>query len=293
LWHDLNNDGRYQSNEFDANNVDNDYAMAWWVDSAGGVWKGVREQGLRYFPLQGFDASGAPSYSYAASVKYPLPAGTNGVKRICYDARTDALYLVGFSAQKPDTGDTWWCMGSTMCKYAGWLQGNRTPTWTLYLPFAATGDNGTNAKAFCVEGDYVFVAAAREGRISVHRVSDATLVGTILPGPETNRTSGWTDIDIAITACKRGNGEYLVFMEENGFGKVMMYRWCPSGACAESGVVAPAERPQSVVRLSMADRKLYRPDGRAVRESDARSPGLYLERVTVGTMNARVHLIAR
>jgi len=31
-----------------------------------------------------------------------------------------------------------------------------------------------------------------------------------------------------VTAYRRSNGEYLVFVEEDARGKVMMYRWKPS-----------------------------------------------------------------
>jgi len=237
VWLDQNSDGKFQADEYDYHTVDNDYAMAWSVDENGGVWKGVREKGLRYFPMQGFDQNGAPVYSYATSVKYDLPEGTNGVKRIYYDAKNDALYLAGFSNTVPDVGDTWWCMGSTLCKYSNWMAGNRKPTWTLYLPFNPSSDILDNAKSFTVEGSYVFVAMARMGKIYVYNMHDKTQVGIITPGTPTGRESGWTDINIAVTAMKRYNGQYLVFMEENGNGKVMMYRWCPSGNCSDNCTV--------------------------------------------------------
>ena len=236
-WQDNNNDGKFQVNEYDYNNIiDQPYTLAWWVDKNGGVWKGIRNNGVRYFPLQGFDAYGTPIYSYATSIKYALPAGTNGVKRIFYDEKNDALYLGGFSDAIPDVGDTWWCMGSTLCKYSNWLKGNRTPTWTLATPFTPQNGDAENSKAFYVEGDYVFVAMARGGKIYVYKNSDKSLVGSISPGPETNYQSGWTDINLAITAFKRSNGEYLILAEENGYCKVMMYRWCPSGNCAVTGL---------------------------------------------------------
>jgi len=41
------------------------------------------------------------------------------------------------------------------------------------------------------------------------------------------RASGWVDVPNGISAAKRSNGEYLVFVEEDARGKVMMYRWKP------------------------------------------------------------------
>ena len=37
--------------------------------------------------------------------------------------------------------------------------------------------------------------------------------------------TGWSDIVGAIRATKRSSGEYLIFAEENSFGKINMYRW--------------------------------------------------------------------
>ena len=232
LWQDKNADATIQQNEYDAANVDNNYCMAWWADENGGVWKGLREQGLRYFPSQGIDANGAIQYSYASSIKYDLPNGINGVKRILYKADTDDLYLGGFSVARPDTGDTWWSIGTVICKYSNWSTGNRTPSLTINLPFDPSNNRTIlNAKAFTVEGDYVFVALAKDGIINVYNKTAGTLVGVIQPGPEVDSESGWTDINIAITASKRMNGEYVIFAEENGYGKVIMYRWCPANDC--------------------------------------------------------------
>lgn len=52
-------------------------------------------------------------------------------------------------------------------------------------------------------------------------------LGVIKPGPEVGRASGWVDVPFGISAYRRENGEYLIFVEEDARGKVMMYRWRP------------------------------------------------------------------
>jgi hypothetical protein len=47
------------------------------------------------------------------------------------------------------------------------------------------------------------------------------------PGPEVGRESGWVDFPDAIRAYRRKDGEYLVFVEEDWKGKIMVYRWKP------------------------------------------------------------------
>jgi hypothetical protein len=41
-------------------------------------------------------------------------------------------------------------------------------------------------------------------------------------------TSGWVDVPNGISAYRRDDGEYLVFVEEDARGKVLMYRWKPA-----------------------------------------------------------------
>jgi hypothetical protein len=39
--------------------------------------------------------------------------------------------------------------------------------------------------------------------------------------------TGWIDVLTGISAFKRSTGEYLVFVEEDYKGKVLLYRWKP------------------------------------------------------------------
>lgn len=298
LWQDKNADATIQQAEYDAVNVDNNYALAWGVDEKGDIWKGLRENGIRYFPSQGIDANGAIQYSYASSKKYNLPNGINGVKRILYKADTDELYLGGFSDARPDTGDTWHAVGTIINKYSNWSTGNQTPDFAIVLPFksrANTTSTELSAKAFTVEGDYVFVALEKNGIINVYNKTTGTLTGVIKPGLEVDSKSGWTDINIAITASKRANGEYLIFAEENGYGKVIMYRWCPTNNCVESTNAADEtidmdklsvypNPAQSIVNISNA------PLGTNIKLLDLQGRELISQKVT--TENAELYIQA-
>jgi hypothetical protein len=51
------------------------------------------------------------------------------------------------------------------------------------------------------------------------------------------------DIPYGIRAFKRSSGEYTVFVEDDAFAKVIMYRWCPSGNCPE---ISSANRPSKL-----------------------------------------------
>jgi len=247
IWMDVNGDGAIQSNEFTfKSGFDNPYSMAIWVDSKGDIWKGIRGQGVRYIPLKEVNAKGVPIYDFATSKRLDIAngaTGVDGVKRLVYDAELDELYIAGFSDEKPDrktTGegvDSWWCMGSTVCMYknvSAKLKANPNtnfknllPEWRIFIPFFPDGDPGGNnevsAKSFTVEGDYVFIATAKLGKINVYKRSNGEYLGQIVPGAAINSESGWTDIDYAINVQKTAQ-EYRIFNEENAFAKVVLYR---------------------------------------------------------------------
>ena len=54
-------------------------------------------------------------------------------------------------------------------------------------------------------------------------------MGVFEPGPSIGgvENTGWIDLLTGITAFKRSNGEYLVFVEENYKAKSLIYRWKP------------------------------------------------------------------
>ena len=94
-----------------------------------------------------------------------------------------------------------------ICK--NYLAGNREPV--SFVP-------GADKEAACVAaaGDYVFTGGWKQrGRVWVNRMSDGV------------ENTGWIDILTGITAFKRGNGEYLVFVEEDYKAKSILYRWRP------------------------------------------------------------------
>ena len=222
IWRDANGDGLRDPGEDDAKSIDNLYSTHIFPDAQGGVWKANRDNAagrIRYFPLQGFDAHGNPRYSYASSLTY-TPAELFDVKRLEYDAPNDVLYATGRSTNA--VADDWSAAGDRLVRYNDFTNNlTRSTAWSISLPYttASSPANNTNVKAFCEAGDYLFLIAYREGRIYVHRKTDGTKVGELLPTAATGNTSGWSDINGAIRATRRANGEYLIFAEENGKAK--------------------------------------------------------------------------
>ncbi len=248
IWTDNNNDQLHQTNEYDNRPTNNFYLTHIVPDQQGNIWKTNREAGIRYFPMQGFNANGNPNYSYATSTLFPNVSGIYDIKRIEYDNATGALYVTGRSASS--VSDNWGCAGDVLARYNNYLTNpTALPAWSVAIPFFAEGtpaaDN--NIKAFCLAGDYIFTILTKNGKIVVREKATGNVVGDILPTSATNFVSGWSDINGAIQAHKRVNGEYMIFAEENSNGKIMMYRWCPTGNCAPIVVVPPIVVPPVVV----------------------------------------------
>jgi len=232
FWNDLNGDSQEQGNEMKSIAEVNPFSMSFFVDQAGNIWRGTRQQGLLFWKMTGLK-NGIPQY--AEGQLFRLPKGIDGVKRIWYDSSKDELFLAGFSEVSPDEKDTWWCLGSTITKYTHalkkmengkWQQTQQEPDMTLYLPFHIEDDSNlshTNAKSFCVEGNYLFVALARYGYISVYNRNNGKFLGVIQPGTEVKGESGWCDFNYSIHAKKRKDGTYYIFNEENAFGKILLY----------------------------------------------------------------------
>ena len=248
IWQDKNGNGQESENEYVVIDDPNRYSMSYYPDQKGNIWRGTREQGFMLWRAGENDTHGVPVYG--AAERYALPNGTNGVKRIFYDPEKDELFLVGFSAAFPDSGDTWWCMGSTIAKYKNALtriaQGSSTRDWTadtvIYLPFGAKEPaDHSNAKAFTVEGEYVFVSIAREGYITVYDRESGDYRGYIKPGAEVGHASGWCDFNYAINARKHENGGYSILNEENGFAKVVHY-YLPPHSFPKTSVPNPWNR---------------------------------------------------
>ncbi|MBX9259446.1 hypothetical protein H1Q63_36950 [Desmonostoc muscorum CCALA 125] len=226
IWRDSNGNGKFEKNEYDTSK-DYPHLGGWWVDSKGDVWKALRTQdgtGIRHYPLQGIDAKGNPIYSYSSMEKQTTPEIFNDLRRIEYFPQTDTMYLSGFTVDHPAFGDDTGVVGSEIARFDNWSKGNRTPKWRAVIPYDTTGKREVSTAAMSVAGNYVFAVTVKTAEVYVYNATTGVEVKQLKPGPEVGSESGWIDIPYGIRAFRRSNGEYLVFVEENWKGKVIMYR---------------------------------------------------------------------
>jgi hypothetical protein len=231
IWRDGDGDGAFASNEYDG--PDSDSALndlwGWWVDTGGDVWQAGQENtGIRHFPLQGLDPHGNPIYTYASMRTTPTPAPFSepdgGLQRIEYDSENDVMYLGGYTAEHPFSH--WGQVGKVVARYDNWSSGNRTARWQIVLPYENTAEDvGDWPKAMSVAGSKLFVAYLSTAKVHVYDTETGTQEAELSPGSEVGSESGWVDIPYGIRAYQRNSGEYLIFVEEDAFAKVMMYRF--------------------------------------------------------------------
>ena len=217
IWRDRNGDGDYQSNEFSPN-TDRVQPGPFYVDKKGNIWMAY---GFFRYDFQGLDDKGNPIYSADKITVLDKPTGMKDVARVWYDTDTDTLVAAEQGQDEEHHPDMRHLGRIFVCKK--YLAGNRDP-------ISFTSEAGPETECVTAAGNYLFTGGWKErGRVFVNRLADGAPVGVFEPdGPVGGKDkTGWIDLLTGITAFRRSNGEYLVFVEEDYRAKVIMYRWRP------------------------------------------------------------------
>ncbi|OTP70482.1 hypothetical protein PAMC26510_25380 [Caballeronia sordidicola] len=228
IWRDDNGNGRFEPNEFESNSamLPNPGGWGWWVDTKGDIWHTSDSRGINRFRYGGVDKVGNPLYTYNNAQNYPMPAPFNVVKRAIYEADTDTMYLTGYTADEPFDRGYWKEVGRRLVRYDRWSSDTPKQRYSIALPWDTKSKPLATTIGLTVEGKYLF-SIEPVGMVHVYEKDTGREVGVIKPGPEVGGASGWVDVPNGISASRQANGEYLIFVEEDARGKVMMYRWRP------------------------------------------------------------------
>ena len=219
FWSDLNNDGKYQANEY--NSLQHVFDDAdFYIEKSGALWQGINPIKI-WKPT--FEVNGNLVYN-SANVEEVTINGVDKIGKLKFQEEYDRLVILTTACRNIDGGKMYtidnWSTGNRTAKYVGDLKGPHQSAWT-------------------VAGDYAFEAGwETRATVWVTDLRTGQLVGTMIPDASCgglNRT-GWVDISSGIKAYKRtSTGEYVVFVEDDGLGRVLMYRWCPEGNCLNGG----------------------------------------------------------
>jgi hypothetical protein len=220
IWRDANGDGDYQADEF-APNTERVKPGPFRVDQKGNIWMAY---GFFRYDFQGLDSVGNPIYRADKVTPMKKPAGMKDVARVWYDADRDLLVAAEQGVEERGRPDMRHIGRVFVVK--GYLHGQRETV-------EFTSGAGREAACVAAAGDYIFTGGWKErGRVWINRMSDGAEVGVLEPGPTVGgvENTGWIDLLTGISAHKRKDGEYLVFVEEDYKAKVLLYRWRPSGS---------------------------------------------------------------
>jgi len=184
--------------------------------------------------MQGLDEHGNPIYTFDSSIfeENPAPFHEDAVleyqgdiNRVMYYPETDTLYLTGYTADYPNEFNHWGQIGRVIVRYDEWSTGDRTSDWQLAPEWS--GDSVPTG--IDVAGDYLFLAYTypEPAHIKIYHATSGVYVGKLNPNNTVGEFSGWFDIRHPIRALQRSNGEYIIYAEEDGRGKNLIYRWQP------------------------------------------------------------------
>lgn len=223
LWRDVNGDGAIQTNEYKTLGGDDGSVWGWEIDSKGDVWQAAEAGYIKHYPYQKLDNHGCPIYGQGTGEKIPMPDPFKTLTRIKYFLQQDVMYLSGYTSDRPNLDGDWGLAGTEIVRYDNWSR-NKKLRWRIALPYNPNSNPKLHIKSIDVAGERVFAVASKMAEVFVYDSKTGKQLQKITPGAEVGKESGWVDIPYGIRAFRRANGEYLVFVEENAKGKVMMYR---------------------------------------------------------------------
>ncbi|MGH1392758.1 MAG: hypothetical protein ACRAVC_01800 [Trichormus sp.] len=223
LWRDVNGDGSIQTNEYKVLGKEDASVWGWEVDSKGDIWQAAEAGYIKHYPYQKLDTHGCPIYGQGTGERIPMPAPFTTLTRIKYIPKQDVMYLGGYTSDRPNLDGDWGLLGTEIIRYDNWSK-KRNLRWRIALPYNPNTNPKLHIKSMDIAGDRVFAVDSKKADVYVYKATTGKQLQILKPGPEVNNETGWVDIPYGIRAFQRSNGEYLVFVEENAKGKVMMYR---------------------------------------------------------------------
>ena len=237
FWYDRNGDGYREDSEIAPTELGD--CMGYYVDENGDVWI-LNQSGKIYkFRFSGIDKNDVPKYTTENLETFSKPAESTitTFRRIVYLPEDDILLLGGGNEEHPV--QHWKPMGPVVEKYEAWSKTSRK-VFTKVLPYQIHDGKHETYEPFgmSIAGDYIFIVFQGKvpdhnlprGTVGVYELKSGDLKGYMFT-PESFATEhlGIMDVIWAVNAYKRSNGEYVVFIEEDGRSKVTMFRWNPDG----------------------------------------------------------------
>lgn len=247
-WIDNNGDGKHQQSEFGLYENWNLYNKALDVDENGNIWFGgigdvdnyFRNGGISVIRTNGINSNGVLTFDIGDIQRYNVPYSTNGgmCNKIKHIVPNDVLYM----AEGPD--EYFMTTIRVYDHFTSNIRRNQVCSVDLGTDFNGQYpnihlDQGTDQMTlpmgFTADADYIYVGYLDLGRysrvrgeITVYDAHTCSPVGWIGP---TSVTGGFgSPVDMpngAIQVTNSPGGWKTITIEEDGSGKIMVYRWHP------------------------------------------------------------------
>ena len=225
MWRDNNGDGQVQATEFTTYDLGYPYIKGLDIDKDGNI--SIAGRVLCYFPANGLDSNGVPNYSASTLVKNSAPFTNGGgdMSRMKYVDETDIMYF-GTGSDYP--------YFTEIVRIKNWKKGGRV---------AETLSIGKPSTSFTADDKYIYLNVGKEGlytktmaEIDIFDAETLNPIGYILPGAEVNNFSGMLDLMYAIKVSKLPNGERIIIVEEDFYGKGIIYKFSDIKEIVPTGV---------------------------------------------------------
>lgn len=269
-WVDRNGDAIPQKSEFTVYDNWNGYSQGLDVDDSGNIWLAGSGKISEYFKAGGItkftfgkQSKGIPQFSPDSIKRYEIPFEEDGrslVVRLKYIASKDIMYL-GSGA------DAW--RTKSVYRYDNYSDSTKRKLVSVSdLGFDNNGsdvhlDIGTSAMtlpySFTADEDYIYVAYLDNGRysrvrgeVTVYNALTGAPVGYTQPDSGLGYFFGTTDLVNGINVFTQKSGHRLIMIEEDGAGKVVVYRWLPDSNNVDTAetdtvkIVTPLSAPTNL-----------------------------------------------
>ena len=246
-WFDRNGDGIPQRSEFGLYDNFNVYSQSLDVSEQGDIWVGgegawsekFRSGGAVGFKFKTVNEFGVPIWDLInpthLDIPFPIDSAAGG--RFKYLAERDVMFVglqSNYFIQSIRRYDHW--SDPAQRKLAAVFNLGYNDNKSTHIQLDSNSAKMTLPMSFTADSDFVYVAyvdlgrdARVRGEITVYDAHDGHEVGWIAPGPETGFTAGAVDILYGLNVRTKRDGRKVLFVEEDGFGKVNAYLWCPEG----------------------------------------------------------------
>jgi len=251
IWNDVNGNGQMDlssGSEFEEETPDVSDIYGWYVDDNGDIWASAytSQPAIKKYIAQA-GANGCPAYHATNSITYPKPAefgppgaSDRAVMRAVYLPASDTMFLGGYTTAhpKPAGGLEFGMAGREIIRYNNWQWNHdhaspQTAVWNITdLPYGDAPTYYHAAKGIDLAGSLLFVAIADTAEVRAYDICDGVVRYSFKPGPEVAGKTGLLDTVVPMNAFKRTNGETLVFTEDDGQAKNIMYRLTIPNQCS-------------------------------------------------------------